>query len=44
MTWTYNCTLNYPIGTKMVYSDLSFILLGEICERVIGKNLDIYTK
>ena len=28
MKWTYNCTLDYPIGTKMVYSDLSFILLG----------------
>ncbi len=30
MDWTYNCTLDYTIGTKYVYSDLSFILLGEI--------------
>ena len=28
MQWTYNCELNYPIATKFVYSDLSFILLG----------------
>ena len=44
MHWTYNCSLSYPIGTKMVYSDLSFILLGEISERVTGKPLDVYTK
>ena len=43
MHWTYNCSLSYPIGTKMVYSDLSFILLGEISERVTGKPLNIYT-
>ena len=28
MDWTYNCSLDYPIATKYVYSDLSFILLG----------------
>jgi CubicO group peptidase (beta-lactamase class C family) len=28
MNWTYNCKLAYEIGTRMVYSDLSFILLG----------------
>lgn len=44
MHWTYNCSLSYPIGTKMVYSDLSFILLGEISERVTGKPLNVYTK
>ncbi len=30
LNWTFNCNLTYPIGTKMVYSDLSFILLGII--------------
>ena len=30
MEWTYNCDLNYPIESKFIYSDLSFILLGEI--------------
>jgi CubicO group peptidase (beta-lactamase class C family) len=35
MDWLYNCTLNYPIGTKYIYSDLSFILLGEIAERIM---------
>jgi CubicO group peptidase (beta-lactamase class C family) len=34
MAWTYNCSLDYPIATKYVYSDLSFILLGEISERM----------
>lgn len=28
MQWVYMCKLDYPIGTKFVYSDLSFILLG----------------
>lgn len=28
MDWIYNCKLTYDIGTQMVYSDLSFILLG----------------
>lgn len=44
MDWTYNCTLYYPIGTKFVYSDLSFILLGEIVERVTGEKLQDYSK
>jgi CubicO group peptidase (beta-lactamase class C family) len=44
MDWTYNCTLDYPIATKFVYSDLSFILLGEIVERVTGKALEVYAK
>ena len=39
MDWVHNCTLDYPIGTAFVYSDLSFILLGEITERVTGKRL-----
>ena len=44
MQWTYNCSLNYPIATKYVYSDLSFILLGEISERLSGKSLEDYTR
>lgn len=44
MTWTYNCSLNYPIATKFIYSDLSFILLGEISERVSKKSLEDYSK
>ena len=28
MDWLYNCTLDYPIASAFVYSDLSFILLG----------------
>jgi CubicO group peptidase (beta-lactamase class C family) len=33
-------TLEYAPGTKTVYSDLGFILLGEILERATGKPLD----
>ncbi len=32
--------LEYLPGTKAVYSDLGFMLLGEILERVTGKTLD----
>ncbi len=32
--------LEYEPGTKMVYSDLGVILLGEIIERLTGKTLD----
>ncbi len=36
----YNDTLVYPTGTKMVYSDLNFILMGKIIEKVTGLPLD----
>jgi CubicO group peptidase (beta-lactamase class C family) len=32
--------LDYAPGTKMIYSDLGFILLGEILERATGKTVD----
>jgi CubicO group peptidase (beta-lactamase class C family) len=32
--------LEYAPGTKTIYSDLGFILLGEILERVTGKTVD----
>ncbi len=32
--------LDYPTGTRSVYSDLGIILLGEILERVSGQPLD----
>jgi CubicO group peptidase (beta-lactamase class C family) len=35
-----NEPLEYPPGTKSVYSDLGFILLGEILERATGKTVD----
>jgi serine-type D-Ala-D-Ala carboxypeptidase len=31
-------------GTKIVYSDLGFILLGEIIERLTGESLDVFVK
>jgi CubicO group peptidase (beta-lactamase class C family) len=33
-------SLEYEPGTKTVYSDLGFILLGEILERVTGRTVD----
>ena len=40
MDWIYNCKLDAPIGSQFVYSDISFILLGEIVERVSGTTLN----
>jgi len=34
--------LEYEPGEKCLYSDLGFILLGEIIEQVSGKKLDVY--
>jgi CubicO group peptidase (beta-lactamase class C family) len=44
MQWVFNCTLDYPLGSKFVYSDLSFILLGEIAERLSGLPLEVYAR
>ncbi|NTW50187.1 MAG: serine hydrolase, partial [Chlorobiales bacterium] len=38
----YSDTLVYPTGTRTVYSDLDFILLGEVIYRMTGKRLDRY--
>ncbi|MGA9291830.1 MAG: serine hydrolase domain-containing protein [Ignavibacteriaceae bacterium] len=40
MNEIFNDTLIYPTGTEMVYSDLNFILLGKIIEKVTGTSLD----
>ena len=40
MNEIFNDTLVYPTGSKMVYSDLNFILMGKIIEKVTGKTLD----
>jgi CubicO group peptidase (beta-lactamase class C family) len=44
MEFIYNCELDYPIGSMYNYSDLGFILLAEIAERVIGGPLEDYSK
>lgn len=44
MKFIYNCKLDYQIATKFVYSDLSFITLGEISERITGIPLEVYAK
>jgi CubicO group peptidase (beta-lactamase class C family) len=36
--------LKYPVGVKRSYSDLGFILLGEIIEKVSGMPLDQFEK
>ncbi len=36
--------LRIPPGTKFVYSDIGFIVLGEIVERISGSTLDVFVK
>jgi CubicO group peptidase (beta-lactamase class C family)/beta-glucosidase-like glycosyl hydrolase len=38
----YPLPLEYPPGTRSVYSDLGMILLGEILERASGEPLDVF--
>jgi len=40
MNEIFNDSLVYPTGTKMVYSDLNFILMGKIIEKLTGTTLD----
>jgi beta-N-acetylhexosaminidase len=40
----YNDSLVYPTGTKMVYSDLNFITMGKIIEKVTGETLDKFAE
>ena len=40
MNEIYNDSLSYLTGTKSVYSDLNFIVLGKIIEKVTGVTLD----
>jgi beta-glucosidase-like glycosyl hydrolase/CubicO group peptidase (beta-lactamase class C family) len=38
----YATPLAYPTGTKMVYSDINFMILGRIIEKITGMSLDKY--
>ncbi len=38
----YKIELEYPTGTAFVYSDLNFIILGDVVEKVSGESLDSY--
>ncbi|MFA3782210.1 glycoside hydrolase family 3 N-terminal domain-containing protein [Melioribacteraceae bacterium 4301-Me] len=40
----YTTKLDYPTGTKTVYSDLGMITVGKIIEKVTGKTLDQFCK
>jgi len=40
----YEMPLDYPPRSKMVYSDLGILLLGEILERLTGKDLEELAK
>ncbi len=40
----YNINLDYPTGSKFVYSDLNAIMLGIIVERVSGTGLNKYCR
>lgn len=39
-----NLPLEYPTGTKYVYSDFSFMTLGFVVERITGERLDRYVE
>lgn len=41
-SWIVNEKLVYPPGNYFLYSDLGFILLGFIIEKISGENLDEY--
>lgn len=38
----YSSSLDYPLGSKMVYSDLGFITLAKIVEKVTKKSFDVF--
>ncbi|MBI4467590.1 MAG: serine hydrolase [Acidobacteria bacterium] len=38
----YSLPLEYPTGSRAVYSDLGIILLGEVLERASGQPLDLF--
>jgi CubicO group peptidase (beta-lactamase class C family) len=40
----YNCTKEYPTGSRTLYSDYNAFLLGEIVERVSGLRLNKFCK
>lgn len=40
----YSYDLKYPVGEKIIYSDLNYIMLGEIIETLTGQKLDNYAK
>jgi uncharacterized protein YbbC (DUF1343 family)/CubicO group peptidase (beta-lactamase class C family) len=44
--WSKICQLNLtaPIGTAFKYSDVNFIVLGKLVEKISGMNLDAYTR
>jgi CubicO group peptidase (beta-lactamase class C family) len=42
INWILSENLSYQPGTKNLYSDLGFILLGRIIEKISGESLDRY--
>jgi len=32
----------FPLGTRFMYSDINFIILGELVHRISGRSLDVY--
>ncbi len=44
LEYIYNSKKDYETGTKTVYSDYGFILIGELVERLTGEKLDVYAQ
>ena len=44
LAWLAALPLRYPVGARFAYSDIGFMLLGEIVARVAGLALDHYAR
>ncbi|MEM7015441.1 MAG: serine hydrolase domain-containing protein, partial [Verrucomicrobiota bacterium] len=44
LKWVYQCEPKTTPDAQMIYSDLNYLLLGEIVRRVTGENLDTFAK
>lgn len=44
LKWLYNTTLDYPVGTKMVYSDNSMLAIQLVVERITKKSLQVFAQ
>lgn len=43
ISWFFNMSLSYPVGTQYVYSDISMVFLQMVIERVSRQDLYTYT-
>ncbi len=44
LDWVYSTDLDYPVGTKTIYSDVSMVALQLVIERITGKSLAVFAQ